>query len=227
MSIVTVASILGMLLGTAGFVMSLLNYLRNRPCVQVHLEWDTKNPKYNELAHKTSRPRIILASSTLAISLATLLGCKPTPPPTPTPKTQQAPAPIRPTTAPPAFKLFHQTKDSFTLVTTPTATDDQISAIVWQLRDAAHTRTFDTLHIPQKVVDARDPMVWFHIYRGPKCAAEKYTTGKLPCGASYNAAGDYTFGGGTNNQWDDGVLLHDENHQTELWNPNAPYVAPH
>ena len=67
-------------------------------------------------------------------------------------------------------------------------------------------------------------MVWFHIYRGPKCAAEKYAPGPPPCGASYHAAGDYTFGGGANHQWDDGVLLHDETHQTELWNPNAPYA---
>jgi hypothetical protein len=168
--------------------------------------------------------RATLASSALAISLATLLGCKPAPPPTP--KTQQTPAPIRPTTAPPTFKLFHQTNDSFTLVTTPTATDDQISAIIWQLRDAAHTHTFDQLNIPQKLVDARDPMVWFHLYRGPKCAAEKYAPGAPPCGPSYHAAGDYTFGGGADHQWDDGVLLHDESHQTELWPPGSPYNAP-
>jgi hypothetical protein len=42
MSIVAAASILGMVLGTAGFIMSLLNYLRDRPCVRVQLEWDTK-----------------------------------------------------------------------------------------------------------------------------------------------------------------------------------------
>jgi hypothetical protein len=134
--------------------------------------------------------------------------------------------PPRPTIPPPPFKLFHQTPDgSFTLVTTSTATDEQIEAIVWQLRDAAHARTFDKLGIPQKVVDARDPMVWFHIYRGPKCADEKYTDGKLPCGDHYNASGDYTFGGGVNHQWDDGALLHHsatgEDQQTELWNPNA------
>jgi hypothetical protein len=133
--------------------------------------------------------------------------------------------PPRTITPPPPFKLFHQSDNgSFTLVTTPTATDAQIAAIVWQLRDAAHTHTFDKLNIPQKVVDARDPMVWFHIYRGPKCAPEKYTDGKLPCGASYNASGDYSFGGGPNHQWDDGVPLHGEDHQTELWNPNAPYA---
>jgi hypothetical protein len=181
------------------------------------------------LGHTWTTATAALGTSSLIIctaSVALILGCKPTPPPTPTPKTQQPPAPTRPTTAPPAFKLFHQTADSFTLVTAPTATDDQISAIIWQLRDAAHAHTFDTLHIPQKVVDARDPMVWFHIYRGSKCAAEKYTSGKLPCGASYNAAGDYTFGGGADKQWDDGVLLHDESHQTELWSAGSPYKQP-
>jgi hypothetical protein len=135
--------------------------------------------------------------------------------------------PPRPTTPPPPFKLFHQTtNDSFTLVTTPTATDAQIAAIIYQLRDAAQTHTFDHLNIPQSKVDARDPMAWFHIYRGPKCAPEKYADGAPPCGASYHAAGDYTFGGGPDHQWDSGVLLHDENHETQLWPPGSPYVAP-
>ncbi|MGA8938605.1 MAG: hypothetical protein WB439_05505, partial [Acidobacteriaceae bacterium] len=100
---------------------------------------------------------------------------------------------------------------------------------IYQLRTAAHTHTFDKLGIPQAKVDARDPMVWFHIYRGPKCASEKYTDGKLPCGGSYHATGDYTFGGGPNHQWDDGVLLHHtptgDDQDTKLWNPNAPYTA--
>ncbi len=167
----------------------------------------------------------------LLLPLALTLGCNSTPAPKPiiatTDNTQYPP---RPTIPPPPFKLFHQTPEgSFTLVTTPTATDDQIAAIVWQLRDAAHTRTFDRLHIPQKAVAARDPMVWFHIYRGTKCAPEKYADGKLPCGDHYNASGDYTFGGGANHQWDDGTLLHPtasgEPHPTELWNPNSPYLA--
>jgi hypothetical protein len=161
-----------------------------------------------------------------ALALAATLGCNSTPThTTTTPPATSTQYPARPTTPPPPFKLFHQTTDgSFTLVTSPTATDTQIEAIVWQLRDAAHTHTFDHLNIPQKVVDARDPMVWFHIYRGPKCAPEKYAEGKLPCGDHYNASGDYTFGGGANHQWDDGVILHGEDHQTELWNPNAPYA---
>ena len=171
-----------------------------------------------------------LHSRLLLLALASTFGCN-SAPKQPTLSTLPKGATvsnvtIRPTVPPPPFKLFHQTKDSFTLVTTPTATDAEIEAIVWQLRDAAHTRTFDKLGIPQSKVDARDPMVWFHIYRGPKCAAEKYADGKLPCGDHYNASGDYTFGGGANHQWDDGVLLHDEDHLTELWNPNAPYVAP-
>ena len=166
--------------------------------------------------------RIALAATTLVLTL----GCNTTHPTKPTTKTAATATqyPPRPTVPPPSFKLFHQTTDSFTLVTTPTATDTQIAAIIYQLRDAAHTRTFDKLNIPQAKVDARDPMVWFHIYRGPRCAPEKYTDGKLPCGASYNASGDYSFGGGPNHQWDDGVILHGEDHQTELWNPNAPYI---
>ena len=186
-----------------------------------------------------------LHSRLLLLALASTFGCN-SAPKQPTLSTLPKGATvsnvtIRPTVPPPPFKLFHQTKDSFTLfhatpegsftlVTAPTATDAQIIAIIYQLRDAAHTRTFDKLNLPQAKVDARDPMVWFHIYRGPRCAPEKYADGKLPCGGSYPASGDYTFGGGANHQWDDGALLHPtatgNDNQTELWDPNTPYTAP-
>jgi hypothetical protein len=39
-SLSDLAAILGMVLGTAGFVMSLMNYLRDRPKVKVSLKWD-------------------------------------------------------------------------------------------------------------------------------------------------------------------------------------------
>ena len=62
--------------------------------------------------------------------------------------------PTRPATAPEAFKIFHHGNSSFTLTVNDKATDDQLSALVWQLRDAARTHSFDTIHIPQKQVDA-------------------------------------------------------------------------
>ena len=157
------------------------------------------------------------------LALATLCGCKSAPAPiatTAAKPTQTYPA--RPTTPPPPFHLFHTTADSLTLVTADNATDEQIEAIVWQLHDAAQTHTFDKLHLPQKFIDARSPIVFIHIYRGTKCAAEKYTSGEPPCGGSYHAAGDYTIGSFKNPNRDDGVLLHDEDHQVELWNPDAP-----
>jgi hypothetical protein len=128
--------------------------------------------------------------------------------------------PTRPTAPPPPFKLFHQTDNSLTLVTADNATDEQIESLVWQLHDAARDKSFDKLHLPQKFIDKRDPIVFIHIYRGTKCAAEKYAAGNPPCGGSYHAAGDYTLGSFKNPNRDDGVLLHDENHQTELWNPD-------
>jgi hypothetical protein len=171
-----------------------------------------------------------LHPSLLLLALGTTLGCNPArTAQTITVVTDTTHYPARPTTPPPPFALFHATTDgSFTLVTTPTATDDQIEAIIWQLRDAAHTRTFDKLGIPESKVDARNPIVWFHIYRGPKCAAEAYADGKLPCGDHFNASGDYTFGGGANHQWDDGALLHPNqagaDNPTKLWDPNTPYT---
>jgi hypothetical protein len=133
--------------------------------------------------------------------------------------------PPRPTVSAPPFKVFHQTADSITLVTKDSATDDEISAILWQLHDAAQNHSFDKLKISQKFIDARDPKVWFHIYRGAKCASEKFTSGKLPCEASYHGVGDYTLGSFTNKNFDDGVLIHD-GHETHLWNPDAPYTPP-
>ncbi len=171
-----------------------------------------------------------LALAFVAASLAS--GCKSAPAPTPAPAqptaTKSTYSP-RPTITPPAFKIFHTTDNSITLVTADNATDDQIAAILWQLHDAAHNHTFAALHIPQQVqqmIDKRDPMIWFHIYRGPKCAAEKYTTGKLPCGPSYHAAGDYTLGSFSNKTRDEAVLLHGNDKQTELWNPDTPNPTP-
>ena len=45
-------------------------------------------------------------------------------------------------------------------------------------------------------------------------------TGALPCGASYHAAGEFTLGSFSNPQRDSGVLLVDQDHSTQLWDPN-------
>lgn len=43
------AAILGMVLGTAGFVMSIMNYLRDRPRVKLTLVWDMTETRTKEL----------------------------------------------------------------------------------------------------------------------------------------------------------------------------------
>jgi hypothetical protein len=126
-------------------------------------------------------------------------------------------APARPSVPPPPFKVFHRTENSITLVTSDSATDGQIAAIIWQLHDAAANRSFAKLGIPQSFVDARDPILWFHIYRGTKCASEKYTSGTLPCGGGYHAAGDYTLGSFVNKNRDDGALIQADEKETHLW----------
>ena len=160
-----------------------------------------------------------------------VLGCRSAPAPAPAPHPQAAtPAaasyPPRPDVAPPPFRVFHHDASSVTLVTSEDASDAQIESLIWELHDAARTHSFDKLKIPEKLVDARDPMLWFHIYRGAKCASEKYTSGKLPCGASYHAAGDYTLGSFANPNRDSGAILHGEDHSIPLWNPDAPAPAP-
>jgi len=174
----------------------------------------THNPMLKTLATRTT-----VVSTACSLAMLFVLGCHSAPPPTPTkPTIQTAQYPPRPTTPPPPFKLFHQTDTTLTLVTKETATDDEITAILYQLRDAATNHTFAALKLPQAFIDKRDPIVWFHLYRGPKCAPEKYTT-PPPCGPSYHAAGDFTYGSFTNKDQTDAALIQDENHQTQLWNP--------
>jgi hypothetical protein len=132
--------------------------------------------------------------------------------------------PARPSVPAPAFKVFHQDNDTYTLVTKEDATGDEMFALLWEFRDAARDHTFDTLHLSQKFIDARKPIVWIHVYRGAKCASEKYTKGPLPCEAAYHGAGDFTFGDYKNPQWSDGVLHHADGSQTELWDPDKPYT---
>lgn len=159
-----------------------------------------------------------------AVAVACATGCKSAPAPSAAPAQPASVAqyPARPDVVPPAFQVFHHDASSITLVTKENATDAEIESLIWELRDAEHAHAFDKLKIEQKWVDARDPMMWFHIYRGPKCASEKYAGGTLPCGGSYHAAGDYTLGGFTNRDRDDGVLLQGEDRQTQLWNPDVP-----
>jgi hypothetical protein len=48
-ALVTTGSILGMVFGTAGFTISVLNYLRDRPRVKVILQWNMVDPQTNEV----------------------------------------------------------------------------------------------------------------------------------------------------------------------------------
>ena len=184
----------------------------------------SSRPKRSE----AERPLYLVLGTTILMGWGSaLLGCRSTPaPPTVVRNRLITTYPARPTVPPPPFKLFHQSKDTLTLVTDEHATDEQIEAIVWQLHDASQSHTFGKLHLPQKAIDARDPIMFFHIYRGAKCAAEKYAAGDPPCGGSYHAAGDYTLGSFKNPNRDDGVLFHDEDHQVELWNADAPSNSP-
>ena len=140
------------------------------------------------------------------------------------PASPQVQTPPRPSAAPASFKVFHKTDTTYTLVVPEDATDDQVESLIWQLRDAAHARTLDKMKLSQKMVDERKPLVWFHIYRGSKCASEKYADGPPPCGGSYHAAGDYTYGGYKNRETDNGSIFHGEDHETQLWDPEVPYL---
>jgi hypothetical protein len=167
--------------------------------------------------------RFSCALTSIFVASSPMIGCKPAPvSSTPAATIQTAPTyPPRPVVPPPTFKVFHHDASSVTLVVPEATTDEQLAALLWELRDAAQAHGFEALHIPQKLVDARDPKVWFHVYRGAKCAAEKYAAGTLPCGGSYHGAADFTLGGFTQRDRTEGALLQDETHQTVLWNPDG------
>ena len=150
----------------------------------------------------------------LCLSLTFPVGCK-TPAPAPAPTTT-TPYPPRPTTAPAPFTIFHQDNNTYILVVPQTTPDPQLAALLWQLRDAAHAHTFDTLHLSQTFINARHPKVFFHLYRGPKCAAETYKQ-PYPCGPSYHGSADFSIGGFSNPSATDGSLVAPDGTITHLW----------
>ncbi len=159
----------------------------------------------------------------LCTLLACTAGCKSSPSPV-LPASQPASTayPRRPTTVPAPFTLLHQTDNSLILVTQPNASNPELASLLWYLRDAAQAHTFDQLHLPQTFIDARHPKVFFHVYRGAKCATETYVKGPYPCGASYHGSADFSFGGFSNPNATDGSLVAADGSITHLWNPEAP-----
>jgi hypothetical protein len=162
----------------------------------------------------------------IAVTLSIAIGCKSKSDSLPTVVRNQMylTYPPRPAAASAPFKVFHKSDTTYTLVVPEDATDEQVESLIWELRDAAHARTLDKLKLSQKMVDERKPLVWFHIYRGTKCASEKYADGPPPCGGSYHAAGDYTYGGYKNRETDNGSIFHGEDHETQLWDPEVVYA---
>ncbi|HEY0264612.1 MAG TPA: hypothetical protein VGC07_08815 [Granulicella sp.] len=175
----------------------------------------------------TTRSRIVLAS-VLAVPFL-LIGCKSAPAPAPAATAAENPPvpkptyPARPTVPLPAFKVFKHINSSFTLTIKPDATDDEIESLIWQLHDASRTRTLNSIKISQKAFDTDGDSVNFHIYRGTKCATEKFVP-EVVCGGGYHASGDYTYTTVNKKPWDTGTLLHDEDHRVRLWDPEAPYT---
>lgn len=171
------------------------------------------------------RTQTFLAAAAIFVFL--ISGCKSAPQRTtdrgPSVGQSAAAYPPRPSVAPTSFKVFHKSDTTYTLVVPEDATDEQVESLIWELRDAAHARTLDKLKLSQKMADDRKPLVWFHIYRGSKCASEKYASGPPPCGGSYHVAGDYTYGGYTNRETDNGSIFHGEDHEIQLWNPEVVY----
>ena len=163
------------------------------------------------------RPQLAKALGLLLFA-SVAAGCRSVPP-VQKPQLSSAAAafPARPTAAPAPFQLFHQTDNSLILVVPETASDPALAALLYQLREAAQAHAFGQLHLPQKFIDARQPKVFFHLYRGQKCAPETYAKGPYPCGASYHGAADFSIGGFSNPNATDGSLVAPDGAITHLW----------
>ena len=159
---------------------------------------------------------------TLLVFTLTLTACKPTPaPPKPIPEPTPKPAMMSPNTRAekaqlasthPAYKLFLQKIDMPTvLVVTETTTDDQLKSLLWHLRTKIRANAFKDLGIKPTTTLYGIPGYTsgiVDIYRGSKCASEKYTPEGRPdpCGSSIHASANYHWGDG-NDPHADGAYL--------------------
>ena len=124
----------------------------------------------------------------------------------------------------PAFRVVHQAGTIVTLIIPEKTTDDQIVNLLWFLRDRAISSTLDSAGISQRLVDRRDPMVWFQIYRGTKCASENYSKHR-PCGQAEHEAAWFGYGSVSNRNSNAGEIFHGPN-ETEpesVWDAGTPY----
>lgn len=133
--------------------------------------------------------RIVLA--TVAIVLD---GCHEPSSPTPnaatrgseTPKTTQ----VKPVNVvAPDFFISHQDQQYAVVIVPQTTSDEGIANLIWLLRDAAHSQSMNSLGFSETIVENRDWLFTFHIFRGKKCADENYRNGKEPCASSKQEGG--------------------------------------
>lgn len=158
--------------------------------------------------------------------LVSLCGCNEQPP-APTPEANTAVAvktqPHPPVMAP-TFRVVHQAGTIVTLVVPERTTDDQVKDLLWLLRDRTMSSSLDSLRISQTLIDRRNPMVWFQIYRGSKCATENYSKVK-PCGRDQHEAGWFAYGSYASPYSSGGEVYHGAN-ETEsetVWDATTPY----
>lgn len=157
---------------------------------------------------------------TLLATAFTLTGCQPPPPkpiPEPTPKPAMMPPSVRAekaqlAAAHPPSKLFLQKIDMPTVVVVAETTpNEQMKALLWYLRTKIRTNAFKDLGLKPTDTFYGAPGYTsgiVDIYRGSKCASEKYTPQGHPdpCGPSIHKSASYHWGDG-NDPHADGAYL--------------------
>ncbi len=159
---------------------------RSRPTAQLATRRSMR-PRFAAMSLGKSgilrRSRLAPQSSAFTAALL-LAGCKSTPPaPNRTPCAASGPLPGSPDRSPPSFKVFHHDASSITLVTKGRRNrcrDRSPHLAASRRRAHAHLRHAQD---QPEAGRRRDHKIWFHIYRGSKCASEKYADGPPPCGA--------------------------------------------
>ncbi len=141
------------------------------------------------------------------IPLAVLTSCTPEKDTSTTGPSSATSAPARvtgPTTPPPAFRLYRFKFDEkigasiISYVAPPNTTDDQIKSLVWLFREKVRSQKFRDISINQPTSSNFGKRGYLQgilsIYRGEKCAGEKFSDAEGPCGDGDHDAAYYQWG---------------------------------
>ena len=126
----------------------------------------------------------------------------------------------------PDFFISHQDQQYAVVIVPQTTTDEGIANLIWLLRDSAYSKSMNSLGFSETIVENRDWLYSFHIFRGKKCADENYRNGREPCASSKQEAGIFQYGSFHDRNDDAATIYHDQDEsKAEALSPiGSPYT---